>query len=91
MIELRALVNDLGTIEKRLGLLEVKYGVLSGEFYQAFANGELSEFDVYDDYRRDFLEWAALCQTQQKLEQAYQRLVASQPAADRIRRQLVTA
>ena len=91
MIELRALVNDLGIVEKRMGLFESKYSVLSDEFYRAFINGELSEFDARDDYRQDFLEWAALCQTRQKLEQAYQRLVSGQPAVERIRRQLVTA
>jgi hypothetical protein len=91
MIELRALVNDLGMIEKRLGLYELKYGVLSNEFYGAFANGELAEFDAHDDYRHDFLEWAALCQTRQKLEQAYQRLVSSQSTAERIRKQLALA
>jgi len=91
MIELRELVGDIGAVEKQLSRFESKYGVLSHEFYQAFANGELSEFDAYDEYRTAFIEWAALCQTRRKLEQEYQRLSARQPAAARIRLQLETA
>lgn len=88
MNELHELVNDIGTIEKQLRQFESKYGVLSGEFYQAFISGELSEFDAYDEYRMDFLEWAALYQTQQKLEEKYQRMSAGQPAVERLRLQL---
>jgi len=40
--------------------------------------------------RMGFLEWAALCQTRQKLEEEYQRLSARQPAVVRIRLQLAT-
>jgi hypothetical protein len=91
MVELRELVNDIGTIEKQLSRFESKYGVLSHEFYQAFVSGELSEFDAHDEYRMEFIEWAALCKTRQKLEQEYQRLSAREPAAARIRLQLETA
>lgn len=91
MNELHELVNDIGTIEKQLRQFESKYGVLSDEFYQAFISGELSEFDAYDEYRMDFLKWAALYQTQQKLEEKYQRLSAGQPAAERLRLQLTAA
>jgi len=91
MNELRELVNDIGTIEKQLRRFERKYGVLSNEFYQAFISGGLSEFDAYDEYRMEFLEWAALYQTRQKLEEKYQRLSAGQPAAVRIRLQLSVA
>ena len=90
MIELRELIHDIGIIEKQLYHFESKYGVLSDEFYRAFTSGELSEFDAHDEYRMDFLEWAALCQTRQKLEEEYQRLSARQPAAARIRLQLAT-
>ena len=91
MNELRELVNDIGAIEKQLRQFERKYGVLSDEFYQAFISGGLSEFDAYDEYRMEFLEWAALCQTRQKLEEKYQQLSAGQPAAVRIRLQLSVA
>ena len=91
MNELRELVNDIGTIEKQMRQFERKYGVLSDEFHQAFVSGELSEFDAYDEYRMEFLEWAALYQTRQKLEEKYQRLSAGQPAALRIRLQLTAA
>ena len=64
MVELHELVNDIGVIES-------KYGVLSSEFYQAFTSGELSEFDAYDEYRMEFIEWAALCKTRHKLRQSY--------------------
>ncbi len=91
MVELRELISDIGAIEKQLRRFEGKYSVLSHEFYQAFTNGELSEFDAYDEYRMEFLEWAALYQTRQKLEQEYQRLSVCQPTATRIRLQLTTA
>jgi hypothetical protein len=91
MIELRELVNDIGAIEKQLRRFESKYSVLSQEFYQAFTDGELSEFDAYDEYRMEFLEWAALYQTLKKLEHEYQQLSARQPAAKRIRLQLTAA
>ena len=68
MVELRELIHDIGIAEKQMYHFESKYGVLSHEFYRAFTSGELSEFDAYDEYRMDFLEWAALCQTQRKLE-----------------------
>jgi len=90
MVELRELIHDIGAVEKQMYHFESKYGVLSHEFYRAFISGELSEFDAYDEYRMDFLEWAALCQTQQKLEKEYQRLSARQPAAMRLRLQLAT-
>ena len=90
MVELRELIHDIGIAEKQMCHFESKYGVLSHEFYRAFISGELSEFDAYDEYRMDFLEWAALCQTQEKLEQEYQRLSAHQPAAMRIRLQFAT-
>ena len=90
MVELRELIHDIGIAEKQMYHFESKYGILSHEFYRAFISGELSEFDAYDEYRMDFLEWAALCQTQQKLEQEYQRLSVRQPAAMRIRLQLAT-
>jgi hypothetical protein len=90
MIELRELIHDIGVVEKQMYRFESKYGVLSHEFHRAFTSGELSEFDAYDEYRTDFLEWAALCQTQQKLEQEYLRLSARQPAAKRLRLQLAT-
>jgi hypothetical protein len=85
MIELHGLVNDIGVIEKQMYGFESKYGVLSHEFFQAFSAGELSEFDAYDEYRMEFLEWAALYQARQKLEKEYRRLSARQPAAARIR------
>jgi hypothetical protein len=91
MIELRELIDDMGAVEKQLRCFESKYGVLSDEFYQAFTNGELAEFDAYDEYRMEFIEWAALYQTRQRLGQTYQRLSARQPAAARIRLQLATA
>ncbi len=78
MIVLHELINDLGLLEKQLIEFEREYSILSPEFYQAFTSGELSEFDAYDEYRMDFLEWAALCKTQQKLEQEYRQLSVRQ-------------
>ncbi len=91
MIKLRELINDIVTIEKQMRCFETKYGVLSNEFYQAFTSGELSEFDASDEYRMEFIEWAALYQIQQKLAQEYQQLSIQQPAATRIRLQLQMA
>ena len=91
MLKLRELINDIVSIEKQMRRFETKYGVLSNEFYQAFTSGELSEFDAYDEYRMEFIEWAALYQTWQKLAQEYQQLSTQQPAAARIRLQLQMA
>ncbi len=88
MVKLRELIGDISAIEKQTSRFESKYGVLSHEFYRAFTDGELSEFDAYDEYRMEFIEWAALCKTRRKLEQAYRRLSVRQPAVARIRLQL---
>ena len=73
MAQLHALIDDLAALDKRLRRFEKKYGVLSDEFYRAFVNGDLAEFDANDEYRLEFIEWAALCQTRQKLVTAYQQ------------------
>ena len=90
MVKLRELIHDIGIAEKQMYHLESKYCVLSHEFYRAFISGELSEFDAHDEYRMDFLQCAALYQTQQKLEQEYQRFSVRQPAAIHLRLQRAT-
>ncbi|MFQ5615413.1 MAG: hypothetical protein ACE5GO_03005 [Anaerolineales bacterium] len=91
MIKLHDLVKDIGCLGKQLLRFEGKYGILSREFYQAFTNGELSEFDADDEYRMEFIEWAALCKTQRKLVKKYRQLSIRQPAAGRIRQKLAVA
>ena len=91
MVRLHDLVKDIGHLGKQLLVFENHYGILSREFYQAFTDGELSEFDAYDEYRMEFIEWAALCKTQRKLVKKYRQLSARQPAAVRIRQQLAAA
>ena len=71
MAQLRDLIDDLAALDKQLRRFERKYGILSDEFYRAFANGDLAEFDANDEYRMEFIEWAALCQTRQKLVSVY--------------------
>ena len=89
MSTLHELIHSIGNIERELQVFEHKYSLLSDEFYQLFTSGELSEFDENDRYRMDFIEWAALCSTQQKMMRVYNKLSLHRPAAARIRRQLV--
>ncbi len=91
MITPHELVHSINNIEHKLQVFENKHGLFSDEFYQLFNAGELSEFDAYDAYRMDFIEWAALCSIQHKMTQAYAKLSRRRPAAARIRRQLAVA
>jgi hypothetical protein len=59
--------NYIVILKQRLQYFERKYEILSSEFYQAFRDGELAKFDGMNEYHDKFLEWAALCQTRQKL------------------------
>lgn len=91
MIILAEVVNDIVTVNQRLQNFERKYGILSSEFYQTFNNGELAEFDGDEVYDDDFIAWAALYQTQQKLYQEYRRMSVEQPVVARIRSRLAFA
>jgi hypothetical protein len=73
MVIFSEVANDIVTLNQRLQYFERKYGILSSEFYQAFRDGALTEFDGMKEYHDEFLEWAALCQTRQKLRRAYQQ------------------
>ncbi|NHZ72813.1 MAG: hypothetical protein GWP17_06995 [Aquificales bacterium] len=91
MSTLPELVHSIGKIERELQVFESKYGLLSDEFYQAFSSGELSEFDAYDEYRMEFIEWAALCRIRQKMTLTYAELSRRRPTSVRIRHQLAIA
>lgn len=91
MLVLAEVVNDIVTVNQRLQHFERKYGILSSEFYQTFNKGELAEFDGDAAYHDEFMAWAALYQTQQKLYREYQRLSQEQPVVARIRSRLAFA
>lgn len=91
MVVLAEIVNDIVTVNQRLQRFESKYGILSPEFYQTYNNGELAEFDGDELYHDEFMAWASLYQTQQKLYQEYKRLSTEQPVVARIRSRLAFA
>ena len=78
-MNLKELIQDLYQLDLELHRFEQQFGVKSPEFYRAFQAGELDEFDALDEYRLEFIEWAALYQTRLSLENKYQQLISRQP------------
>lgn len=84
-MELRTLISDMIQLETELSRFEKKFGVKSGDFYQAITTGELDEFDALDEYRMEFVEWLALFKTWLSLDEKYRQLIARQPIAMQIK------
>ena len=60
-MELQQLVRELHWLEWQMRVFEVRYGVLSRDFYRAMEAGELSDLDDGEEPRfHDFLEWHGL-------------------------------
>ncbi len=53
-MEIHELIVELKLLERRLTLYEEKYYVLSEDFYNPLMDGELSQYDAYDEIRADF-------------------------------------
>lgn len=91
MTTLNQLVRDLNRLEADLGRFETRFGVRSEDFYQAMMRGDLEEFDAFDDYRMEFIEWLALYKTWLSLDQKYQQVVSRQPVVLQIKANLEPA
>jgi hypothetical protein len=88
MTALNQLVRDLSRLEADLSRFETRFGVKSPEFYQAMMRGDLEEFDAFDDYRMEFIEWLALYKTWLSLDQKYHQVVSRQPVVLQIKANL---
>lgn len=77
-MDIHELVIEVKLLECRLTLYEEKYGVLSEDFYAAFASGALSEYDAYDEMRADFSRWKGIFETWRRRKEAYTPQGASQ-------------
>ena len=88
MTTLTVLMTDMNHLETTLGNFEAKFGVKSQDFYLAFTNGELDEFDALDDFRMEFIQWSALYKTWLSLNEKYRQLITRQPVALQIKANL---
>jgi hypothetical protein len=91
MMKLKELIGDMNRLESVLMRHEKHFGIKSAEFYQAISSGELDEFDAFDEYRMDFIEWLALYKTWMSLNESYRQLIKRQPVAIQIRSALAAA
>jgi hypothetical protein len=53
-MNIHELVVEMKMLERRLTLYEEKYGVLSENFYKALMDGQLEQYDEFDETRADF-------------------------------------
>lgn len=64
------LAVEMKMLEMRLTLYEEKYSILSQDFYHALMNGQLEQYDEYDETRADFSRWKVIYETWQRRQQA---------------------
>jgi len=71
---LAALIQDIHALNRELEFYEIKYGLLSKDFYILYHNGELPDEEVeqIDEYGR----WAALHKIKVERETVYNKLIA---------------
>ena len=62
-MEVHELIIEMKLLERRMTLYEDKYDVLSEDFYAALMEGELAEYDAYDETRADFSRWKGIHET----------------------------
>jgi hypothetical protein len=74
-MEIYELVIDMKLLERRLTLLEEKYGVLSEDFYDALMSGKLARYDEFEETRTDFSRWKGIYETWQRRKQAYRQQI----------------
>ncbi len=63
------LIIEIKLLEGRLRMYEEKYGLLSADFYSALLNGQLEQYDEYDETRADFSRWKGIYETWQRRKQ----------------------
>ncbi|MEA3349767.1 MAG: hypothetical protein U9Q82_04015 [Chloroflexota bacterium] len=70
-MKIHELVIEMKILERRLTLYEEKYGILSEDFYNAFIEGQLEQYDAFDETRIDFSRWKGIYETWSRRKQAY--------------------
>jgi len=84
-MEIHELIVELKLLERRLTLYEEKYYVLSEDFYTALMDGELSQYDAYDETRADFSKWKGIYETWMRRKQAYSKQIKQRKLAETMR------
>lgn len=79
IMTLEELIQDIHALNRELEFYESKYGLLSGDFYELYTNGELPDEEVeqIDEYGR----WAAFYKIKLEREAAYEKLAEKRLAA----------
>lgn len=85
------LLQNIVSLEAKLGSFETQFGVKSKDFYTAMLRGDLEAFDALDEYRMVFIKWLALYKTWLSFDQKYQQLIMRQPVALQIKTHLELA
>jgi hypothetical protein len=88
-VEVHELVIEMKLLERRLTLLEEKYGILSEDFYRALMAGKLERYDEYDETRNDFSRWKGIYETWQRRKRKYDVQMGERDITDSLRFQPV--
>ena len=86
-METHELIVEMKLLERRLTLYEEKYSVLSEDFYTALMEGELEEYDAYDETRADFTKWKGIYEIWMRRKKAYRRKIEHRKLSDTMRLQ----
>lgn len=84
-MNIHELVVEMKMLERRLTLYEEKYGILSENFYKALMDGQLEQFDEFDETRADFSRWKSIYETWQRRKEKYGVQIKKQNIADSLR------
>jgi hypothetical protein len=79
------LIVEMKLLERRLTLYEEKYGVLSEDFYAALMEGELSQYDAYDETRADFSRWKGIYETWMRRKKSYRKQLKKRKLSEMMR------
>jgi hypothetical protein len=88
-MQLHELVVEMKLLERRLTLYEEKYGVLSGDFFDALMAGKLERYDAFDETRTDFSRWKGIYETWRRRHVDYEAQVRAHGVSDALRFQPV--
>lgn len=84
-MEIHELIVEMKLLERRLTLYEEKYGVLSEDFYAALMDGELSQYDAYDETRADFSKWKGIYETWMRRKESYRKQIQQRKLSEMMR------
>jgi hypothetical protein len=84
-MEIHELIVEMKLLERRLTLYEEKYSVLSEDFYTALMDGELSQYDAYDETRADFSRWKGIYETWMRRKESYRKQLKQRKLSEMMR------